>query len=301
MIPTTLLEQYDRDGYFLVEEGLVSPDLFARLRAAAPTVKEKARSGQVNLHANYAAASDPWVIDGILTDAFGETSFGEFMTSAPLLEYAHAFLGPELRLGYLGLLTNPATVDFPLGWHRDVLKLAPQDFGADAGLTPLERARNTRKLRWTLALHDEDSLRLVPGSHRRWGTDRENDSMARHLSDDLPDQRHIALAAGQAVFYDERIIHRAYTRHLRERSSLFGTWARYRPDEPKMTPIPEMSWMLNPGIRETFPEALRPYYDRWLEIYDGGARLASPLISHHADSLRASASRTAPPGRPAPR
>ena len=29
------------------------------------------------------------------------------MVSDRLLRYAHAFCGPDIRLGYLGLLTNP--------------------------------------------------------------------------------------------------------------------------------------------------------------------------------------------------
>src|SRR5439155_16730593 len=117
---------------------------------AAQRVKAKARSGEVNLHSNYAGPDDPWVIDGILTTAFGEPSFAEFMTSGPLMTYAHAFFGEEIRLGYLGLLTNPARVDFPLAWHRDVLRLTRADFPPDhPSETPAARARRTHKLRST--------------------------------------------------------------------------------------------------------------------------------------------------------
>jgi hypothetical protein len=38
--------------------------------------------------------------------------------------------------------------------------------------------------------------------------------------------------------------------------------------------------MFGEGIRETFPEPLRPYYDRWRELHQSSAPL-SPLISHH--------------------
>jgi hypothetical protein len=278
MVPTDILERYAVDGYFTVD-GLVDADMLARLRAAAPKVRAKARSGEVNLYSNYAAPGEPWVIDGILTDAFGESVFAEYMTSPRLLEHAHAFLGRELRLGYLGLLTNAYQVDFDLHWHRDVLKLAPSDFAGNGKVAPLDYARQTRKLRWTTALVDEANLRLVPGSHRRWGTDLENDAMERHLCAELPGQRLIALEAGQTVFYDERILHRASTRKDRDRFSLFGTWARYEPGEPKLNPIPELRWMLRPGIRKTFPEPLRGYYDRFCEVYQSSAP-PSPLITH---------------------
>ena len=271
MLPSDLLQRYDRDGFFIVD-GLVNPAELPRMQEAAQHVKAKARTGEVNLYNNYAGPSDPWVIDGILTSAFGEPCFAEFMVSAPLLEYAHFFLGPEIRLGYLGLLTNPARNDFKLGWHRDVLHLTAESF---AGPQP----PGTNKLRWSTALHDEANLSLVPGSHRRWATEYEEECMAKQLSVDLPGQLLVELRAGQTVFYDERIIHRAYTRYERERSSLFGTWARYRPDEPKVNPIPEMRWMLRDGIRETFPASLLPYYDRWREIYQSTGP-ASPLITH---------------------
>jgi hypothetical protein len=273
-----LLQRYTTDGYFIVD-GLVEPALLRRLQEGAVRVKAKARSGEVNLYNNYAGPSDPWVIDGILTSAFGETAFADFMVSPPLMEYVHFFLGPEIRLGYLGLLTNPARTDFKLGWHRDVLHLKQEHF---AGPQP----PGTNKLRWTTALLDEANLSLVPGSHRRWGTDPENDAIAQQTSVDLEGGRLIALSAGQTVFYDEKIIHRAHTRQQRERASLFGTWARYRADEPHAKPIPEMQWMLGDGIRDTFPPALRPYYDRWREIY-GSEGPMSPLITHFHESQKA--------------
>jgi hypothetical protein len=119
----------------------------------------------------------------------------------------------------------------------------------------------------------------VPGSHRRWGSDVENQAIDQQNSVDLPGARLIELQAGQTVFYDEKIIHRAHTHQVRERSSLFGTWARYDPAERKANPIPEMRWMLEEGVRDTFPPALRPYYDRWRSMHDSQAPL-SPLISH---------------------
>jgi hypothetical protein len=276
-VPTDLLERYAIDGYFTVDN-LVDAAMLRRLQDAAPRVKARARAGEVNLHANYAGPGDPWVIDGLLTTAFGEPVFAEYMLSPGLLSYAHAFLGDEIRLGYLGLLTNAYKVDFDLMWHRDVLNLTPTDFPTD-DTPPVDRARQTRKLRWSHALADEANLRLIPGSHRRWATPEEQHSLDNHLTADLPGQRIIALTAGQTVFYDERIIHRALTRKERDRFSLFGTWARYRPDEPKANPIPEMRWMLRDGIRDTFPDPLRKYYDRWREVYQTAAPL-SPLITH---------------------
>jgi hypothetical protein len=279
MVSDEILERWAVDGYFIIDE-LVEPAMLSRLREAAPRARAKARSGEVNLYANYAAPGDLWVFDGILTNAFGEPAFAEYMVSERLLELAHAFLGPEIRLGYLGLLTNPREVDFNLMWHRDVLHLSPADFETgERDLSPLERARRTRKLRWSTALVDEANLRLIPGSQCRWSTDAEQEAIDKHLTNDLTGQRIIELKGGQTVFYDERIIHRALTRKERERFSLFGTWARYDKDEPKRSPIPEMRWMLREGIRETFPPFLRPYYDRFREVYQGSAAM-SPLITH---------------------
>jgi len=111
-------------------------------------------------------------------------------------------------------------------------------------------------------------------------------AIAEQNSVDLAGAKLIELAPGQTVFYDEKIIHRAHTRQQRERSALFGTWAQYLPDEARRKPIPEMQWMLRDGIRDTFPPSLRPYYDRWREIYKTDAPM-SPLISHFHDSQKA--------------
>ena len=278
MVSEEILQRWAVDGYFVIDDS-VEPPMLTRLREAAPRVKAKARSGEVNLYSNYAAPGDPWVIDGLLTSAFGEPVFAEYMVSPRLLELTHAFLGPQIRLGYLGLLTNPYGVDFDLYWHRDVLNLKSNDFPDVSRIPPIERARQTQKLRWTTALVDEANLRLVPASHARWGTHEENRVLDQQLTVDLPGQKLIPLKAGQTVCYDERILHRALTRKEHDRFSLFGTWARYTPNEPKRSPIPEMRWMLRAGIRDTFPPALLTYYDRFCEVYRTDAP-SSPLITH---------------------
>ncbi len=278
MVSDAILERWAIDGFFVFDD-VVDPAMLDRLRQAAPRVKAKARSGEVHLHANYAGPGDPWVIDGLLTSLFGESVFAEYMVAPRLLELAHAFLGPEIRLGYLGLLTNPLTTDFDLYWHRDVLKMKPEDFPDVSQIPPIERARTTAKLRWSTALVDDSNLRVVPGSHLRWGSDEENRTMDNHLTADLPGMQVVSLKAGQTVFYDERIIHKALTRKEKLRLSLFGTWARYTPQEPKRSPIPEMRWMLRPGARDTFPSFLHEYYDRFCEAYRNTAP-ASALITH---------------------
>jgi hypothetical protein len=278
MVSDEILERWAEDGFFILDD-LVEPGMLARLQEAAPRAKEMARAGKVHLHANYAGPGDPWVIDGLLTTLFGESVFAEYMISPRLMEVAHAFLGPEIRLGYLGLLTNPYKVDFDLFWHRDVMKLTAADFPDISKTQPLDRARATQKLRWSTALVHDANLRLIPGSHIRWGTPEENAAVEQHLTGDLPGQKLIELNPGQTVFYDERIIHKALTRKEKDRFALFGTWARYTPNEPKRNPIPEMRWMLRKGARDMFPPSLHKYYDRFCEAYTSAAP-DSVLISH---------------------
>ena len=62
---------------------------------------------------------------------------------------------------------------------------------------------------WNTALYDDDCLLVVPGSHKRPRTAEEQSLMLGNPRDDLPGQKVVRLKAGETVFYDNNILHRA--------------------------------------------------------------------------------------------
>ena len=105
------------------------------------------------------------------------------------------------------LLVSPAEeTDFELYWHRD-------DSRPD--VTPEEEERQLKEkspqglqvhAQYNIALFEDASLIVVPGSHRRVRTDTERN--VAPYEPNLPDQLVVELRPGDAVFYDCNILHR---------------------------------------------------------------------------------------------
>ncbi|HIG48963.1 MAG TPA: hypothetical protein EYQ20_21935, partial [candidate division Zixibacteria bacterium] len=164
------VQQYDELGYFIAED-TVDPAVLPELLAATRRAKKKVRSGRVDVYTHWATKenSEPWAIRGLLAPEFEEPIFAEHLLSGPIMNYVHYFLGNELRLGSILIFTNPYHEDWGFGWHRD--------FGKDVrnGTEEEEMAvlnRPLYSLRWHLALVDDACMELVPGSQRRYRTDR---------------------------------------------------------------------------------------------------------------------------------
>ena len=61
---------------------------------------------------------DARAIAGLIAPEFGEPVFGEHFLAPRLLQYVEAFLGKELRLGYVHLRNARGSCD--TCWHRAV-------------------------------------------------------------------------------------------------------------------------------------------------------------------------------------
>jgi hypothetical protein len=280
------MEQYRTQGYFIADDA-VEPDMLAPLLEAARRVRTKARSGQVDIFTQWAAPGEPWAIRGLFSLEYGESIFAEYLVSRPVMDYVQAFLGSELRMGDVLLFTNPTHADFSTGWHRD-FGSNKRDGTEEEELEILNRPMT--HLKWHLALLDDSCLMLVPGSHRRYRTDYEQECMQmsqeyrQYLAQDrpqhqvempdhpsIPGQKVIELKAGQAVFWSGNTIHRGATKRDVERLTLAGSWGKHREgDAPAETP-PSNRWMLAEGLRDALPDAMRPYYDRWRALQKSGA------------------------------
>lgn len=114
-----------------------------------------------------------------------------------------------LTMELLNLLVSPTKVDFALRWHRDDVPTPPT-------LTPEEELRQLylksppdqpqSHAQYNIALYPDNSLIVVPGSHRRARTPEER--AADPYEPNLPGQKVVTLQPGDAVFYDSNIFHR---------------------------------------------------------------------------------------------
>ena len=223
-----------RDGYVIISALLPSTSL-PSLRSAAARTTALARSAQWPHIRTLPKQFPPWPSDpssGIWgvqhllhpdlpdRDIFAASYFGD-----DVVRVVAELLGcdeNELVMELYNLLVKPDR-DFELRWHRD-------DIPATA--TPAEEMEvlgggrsemGQGHAQWNIALYDDESLVVVPGSHCRARTEAEREAGPYEM---LEGQVIVGLRAGDAIFYDNNILHRGVYGSERERMTLHGSMGR---------------------------------------------------------------------------
>ena len=199
-----------------------------------------------------------------------------------VLELVEELLGPDLIVNNASILASNPGVSYKLGWHRDIIQIPEEEI--EDRLFSKYRFHNSVQI--NLPLVQEDSLEIVPGSHNRPNTDAENEVFGgtKHYAPKdaiMPGAMKVSLKAGQAVFYNNNLIHRGYTEltkvprrtlHMGYHSaSLPPTWHFYLLNGDLLTEdylktlSPRMHQMM-----EEYKECLNQYpniEDTWKEGY----------------------------------
>lgn len=224
---SSYLADLERDG-FVVVKSIVSKEKLETLRVASTKVTELARNGQWPHIRTVGKQFPPWgtsVEDGIWgvqhlmnPELPGSAIFTELYFSEEILSIVKELLqcaDEDLVMELFNMLVRPDR-DFELRWHRD-------DISADAG--PEEEMERLAHPAWhaqyNFALFEDDSLVLVPGSHKRARTDTER--AADPFEPVLPDQLLVKLEPGDIAFYNNNIVHRGVYSSTKERMTLHGS------------------------------------------------------------------------------
>jgi len=200
-----------------------------------------------------------------------------------MLNAVEQLLGPNLIINNASILAANAGTEYSLGWHRDIIQI-PEDEIEDWIFSP-ERFHNSVQI--NLPLVDENALWVVPGSHNRANTEEENRAFAgsKHYAPigvEMPGGIPVKLKAGQAVLYNNNLIHRGFTKKMEipRRTLHMGyhsathppTWHFYLLKQSLLTP--EYLDTLSPTMRRMmneYLECLRQYpnmNDTWKKEYN---------------------------------
>ncbi|PLB34266.1 phytanoyl-CoA dioxygenase family protein [Aspergillus candidus] len=238
---TTHLASLQRDGYVLIPS-LLTPDETAHLRTVATKITEQARTGTWPYFRTVPKQFPPWpstpppaseggiwgVQHLLHPDMPGRADFARLYFSDKVLSVVEELVGldgakeagpreggrEKLVMELFNLLVAPETRDFELRWHRDDV---PETATPDEELRLLEAKSPGGKqshAQYNLALCEDASLVVVPGSHRRVRTEAER--AAGPYEAHLPGQVVVELKPGDAVFYDSNILHRGVYRGKEE-------------------------------------------------------------------------------------
>ena len=225
--PAELRASLDRDGFVRVPRVFTEEEV-ELFRGAARRSIELTRAGKWPYFRTLPKQFPPWNDDasqGIwgvqhllhpdMPDqkTFAQSYFCDTMVGAvtSLLDCSRNDLVMELY----NMLVRPDR-DFALRWHRD--DIGP-DVSAQEELDRLEEP--LMHAQWNLALYEDSSLIVVPGSHKRARTDMERN--ADPYEDEMPGQKAVIMHPGDIVFYNNNILHRGVYDCRTERITLHGT------------------------------------------------------------------------------
>ncbi|KAK4230188.1 nicotinamide n-methyltransferase [Podospora fimiseda] len=129
----------------------------------------------------------------------------------------------ELVMELFNLLVDPPT-SFSLSWHRDDI---PAHFTPEQELEVLGKVGYDRHTQYNSSLVDGDeSLVVVPGSHRRARTEEEKkvqEAWKDGIDEKMSGELVVKLNKGDVVFYDNNILHRGVYKAGRERMTVHGS------------------------------------------------------------------------------
>ncbi len=214
-------------GYVIIPSRL-SPSQLKDLRQACEYVKSLAVAGKWPHIRNLPKQFPPWSFDvfkgiwGVQHLMHPDLPFHDLFATSyfsdPVVQPVKELLScteEQLVMELYNLLVTP-TYDFSLRWHRDdiVPSATPEEELAKLS-QPAWHAQ------WNLALYDDTSLIVVPGSHARARTEVER--AADPYMENMPNQLSVSLGAGDIVFYKNNILHRGVYDSTVPRMTLHGS------------------------------------------------------------------------------
>jgi ectoine hydroxylase-related dioxygenase (phytanoyl-CoA dioxygenase family) len=133
-----------------------------------------------------------------------------------ILKVVEEIIGPKLIINNASILAANAGTSYSLGWHRDIIQIPQAEI--EDWMFSKERFHNSVQI--NLPLVDENSLWIVPRSHNRPNSTEENKAFqgSKHYAPvgaEMPGGIPVHLKAGQAVIYNNNLIHRGYTKTMK--------------------------------------------------------------------------------------
>ena len=223
--PTPHLDALRKDGFVKIT-GMLSTQQLQSLRASCEQTTEQARQGKWPYVRTVPKQYPPWhewqpedniwgVQHLLHPDMAQRNAFAKLYFSDEVLSTVKELVGlkedpygdDQLVMELFNLLVSPAErQDFELCWHRDDVR--PDVTTEDEEQQLKEKSPEGKQLhaQYNIALFDDASLVVVPGSHRRIRTDEERN--AAPFEPNMPGQVVVEMKPGDAVFYNSNILHR---------------------------------------------------------------------------------------------
>jgi len=201
-----------------------------------------------------------------------------------ILHTIEQILGAPLIINNASLFAAEPGTTYKLGWHRDVIQIPQKEIDEEAIYNP-SRFHNSVQI--NLPLYEDETLWVVPGSHQRKNSPAENAAFggSKHyapIDADMPGAVNVRIDPGQAVLYNNNLIHRGYNQcfTVPRRSLHMGyhcatkppTWHFYLLNETSFTD--DYRARMTPEVRGMIDAyfACRKLYPRMEDTWNGNVK-----------------------------
>ncbi len=218
----------DRDRFqdqgFLILRNFLSPSRVEELRAVYEIILERQRSLWAAARGPDGPPGGEWdsnpqpridLVRPGLIDRRTALAVEDWVDGRMLEVASQLLTAPEASVTEMFMMCSPPHRDFgPSAWHRDInsCHMAPLQQLIDDAVES-----GPRYVQWNMPLYDDNVLWVVPTSHRIADSiERSDDAISRHHAP-IPGGIPVELRAGDAVVYNNYILHwgSSYTRALR--------------------------------------------------------------------------------------
>ena len=262
MLTPSEINAFVENGYIICK-GVLSETDIQIYRSAIDQILHKCRVE--GLHADHlryidGERDDIWGVNNIFHPCIREQALVDALAHPQILDVIEALIGLRLRYHLCTLLVSSEQKPYHINWHRDA---------ASDGEVPLETllGRLRSHVQLNGALYDDETLYIVPGSHRRELTDAERTVIRQTPKAAMPDQLVVKLKAGDIVFYNSSLLHKGFNPTGEKRQTLHYAVLTTPPENEPPNPESPTSqeWLNEPTFLGSLPERLKPLFDNWLK------------------------------------
>ncbi len=290
----------DRDKFmeqgFLILRNVIPPDKLESMRAGCETILDRQKA----VWASERGPDDPpggqhdmvrqprvhMERPGLIDEETANVVEDFWVADETLDIASHLLCNPQPNVTSMMMMCNPVR-DYPggTGWHRDV---HPTDMAPMDALAADFIENGPRYTQWNVPMYDDSVLWVVPGSHRRRNTDRENAEFMKDMEgySEVSNERlqnaaegiAVELNAGDGVIYSNFLLHTGSNYTTKKRRTLHGGHAIFGQ-------YPEMGFAdsLAPAARDKFENFAR----RGADMKNATEAALRAVISRDASGYRA--------------
>ena len=262
MLTSSEINAFVENGYIIRKGALSQTDIQA-YQTAIDRILHKCRVE--GLHADHlryidGERDDIWGVNNIFHPSIREQALVDALAHPQILDVIKALIGERLRYHLCTLLVSSERKPYHINWHRD---------SAPDGEVPLETllSRLRSHVQLNGALYDDETLYIVPGSHRRELTDTERAVLQQTPKAEMPNQLTVKLEPSDIVFYNSSLLHKGYNPIDAKRQTLHYAVVVAPPANKPANPQSPTSqeWLNDPAFLNNLPPRLKPLFDNWLK------------------------------------